>query len=569
MSAVSPYRGLVPYTEEDSEWFFGREDETELIGANLQSARLTLIYGTSGAGKSSVLRAGVIYRLSQDIRDNRVRYGHPEFAVAYFRSWCGNVTKNLVETIRAAAATALDARDPGTNKGSVVDECRLACTKLEGRLLLILDQFEEYFLYHPLGHEFENVLADLANSPDLPVNVLISMREDSLARLDRFKGKIPNLFSNYLRVKHLERESARSAIVEPVNRYRKLYPEEAIDVEPDLVERVLDSVANGKVQLADAGRGVARPQHDRVEAPYLQLVMTRLWDDATARKVRRITRDDLLRLGGAECVVRSHLERVLNQLKPDEQRVAAAIFHYLVTPTGSKIAYSISDLAELTSEASELVQFVINSLEKNECRVLRVAEGASGSEPSPRYEIYHDVLGRAVLEWRRQYLLQREREEEEVQAREGARLRKRRFVRKATYGALVALLVALLIYTVYSDRRARAASAQAALASEVAQRASELAQRASEERSKAQEAQRKTEEALTLAQQAGASLAESLRSCKSDAATVMGDLQQKLDRIKNQVDLARVAQANAEQYSLEAQKLSASAPAAAAPAAKK
>ena len=59
----SPYKGLIPYSEEDAPFFFGRDAEREIITANLMASRLTLLYGASGVGKSSVLRAGVTHHL--------------------------------------------------------------------------------------------------------------------------------------------------------------------------------------------------------------------------------------------------------------------------------------------------------------------------------------------------------------------------------------------------------------------------------------------------------------------------------------------------------------------------
>ena len=58
-----PYAGLMPFTEEQAEFFFGREAEREIITANLMASRLTLLYGPSGVGKSSVLNAGVAHDL--------------------------------------------------------------------------------------------------------------------------------------------------------------------------------------------------------------------------------------------------------------------------------------------------------------------------------------------------------------------------------------------------------------------------------------------------------------------------------------------------------------------------
>src|SRR5271165_4346303 len=55
-----PYKGLLPYTERDRDYFYGREEDTETIAANALTATLTLLYGPSGVGKSSVLMAGVI-----------------------------------------------------------------------------------------------------------------------------------------------------------------------------------------------------------------------------------------------------------------------------------------------------------------------------------------------------------------------------------------------------------------------------------------------------------------------------------------------------------------------------
>ena len=59
----SPYKGLMPYTEADAAFFFGRDEDIEIVIANLLARRLTLLYGASGVGKSSLLGAGVVHRL--------------------------------------------------------------------------------------------------------------------------------------------------------------------------------------------------------------------------------------------------------------------------------------------------------------------------------------------------------------------------------------------------------------------------------------------------------------------------------------------------------------------------
>jgi hypothetical protein len=55
----SPFPGLSPFAERDARFFFGRQAETRIVAANLVVSRMTVLYGPSGVGKSSLLRAGV------------------------------------------------------------------------------------------------------------------------------------------------------------------------------------------------------------------------------------------------------------------------------------------------------------------------------------------------------------------------------------------------------------------------------------------------------------------------------------------------------------------------------
>jgi len=234
----SPYKGLVPFEDSglDALLFFGRERESAIIVENLLAARLTVLYGPSGVGKTSVLRAGVAHRLREQARSNVEKRGHPEFAIVVFDGWSDEPTGSL----RAAARDEL-----GTQFGSALldDRAEEPLAETLGRwtdalacdLLLILDQAEEYFLYHQAESGFALELPDLVTQPGLRVRVLLSLRDDALSKLDRFKGRIPNLFSNYLRLDHLDRRSAWDAVVRPVERFNELAGD-SIDIEPQLVE---------------------------------------------------------------------------------------------------------------------------------------------------------------------------------------------------------------------------------------------------------------------------------------------------------------------------------------------
>src|SRR5204862_3795231 len=126
------------------------------------------------------------------------------------------------------------------------------------------------------------------------------------------------------------------------------------DAEPALVEAVLDQVAAGELVLEGTGQGrvehdVGAPARRAIEAPYLQLVLARLWDEESDPDTLRLA--TLERLGGAEAIVRRHLDTALGSLDEPERLVAADALRYLVTPSGTKIALASDDLASFTGRS--------------------------------------------------------------------------------------------------------------------------------------------------------------------------------------------------------------------------
>jgi WD40 repeat protein len=425
----SPYKGLAPFEDSDADalLFFGRESESEVIAANLIASRITVLYGPSGVGKSSVLRAGVAYRLRRE-RDA---------AVVVFSSWTGDPVVGLIEAA-------------GGSGDSLADSLADAADRAGGDLYLILDQFEELFLYHKNGGDFAQQLASVLQRGGLRVNVLIGMREDSLARLDVLKASIPNLLTNRLRLERLDRRAATAAIVGPLEWYNeRVAPEERVEVEPELELAVLDQVTAGRVELAAAGRGVALAgrDEDRIEAPYLQLVLTRLWEVERARGSRVLRLATLAELGGAEHIVEAHLEQAMAELSPGEKGAAAAMYHFLVTPSGTKIAHGVRDLAGYAAVPEDEAAGVLQRLTAE-----RIVRASSENGPSTtRYEIFHDVLADAVVAWRTRYEAERALDEERLDHR-----RRQRRLLLIGIAALVAMAVLAAIAIYALDQRAEA-----------------------------------------------------------------------------------------------------------------
>jgi hypothetical protein len=145
------------------------------------------------------------------------------------------------------------------------------------------------------------------NDPSLRVNFALSLREDAWAKLDRFEGRIPRLFANYVRVEHLAREAAREAIEGPVAEWNRHLPagEPPYAVEPALVDAVVDATAAGRLALGEGVDDAAAQAvgGDAIEAPFLQLVMERLWRATIASGSHALTRAGLEALGGAQRIV--------------------------------------------------------------------------------------------------------------------------------------------------------------------------------------------------------------------------------------------------------------------------
>jgi WD40 repeat protein len=479
----TPYQGLAPYSEHDAPFFFGRETECELVIANMMASRLTVMYGASGVGKTSLLRAGVAHELLERSRENVAEYGSPEFVVVYFNRWSDDplaaLTQRIHESARPFASREVD--EPPIGPVGLAETVHWWSATLDADVLIILDQFEEYFLYHPDDNGNDSFAVEFSravNRADLRVSFLITIREDALARLDRFKGRCPGLLDNYLRTRHLDVAAARAAVEKPLVAYNeRMSPPTPFTAETALVQMVLDQVQIGRVMPGATGRGVVEQEAGpalasrRIETPYLQLVLTRLWLEEIAAGSSILRAETLRRLGGAQQIVHAHLDEALRALTPRQQDVAAGIFHHLVTPSGTKIAHTTPDLADYAQLPEAEVASVIAELSRGDVRILRpVAAYSPGPDADPAYEIFHDVLAPTILDWRTRHTEARaaearlgarlERSAEQARAAEERAHRYRQWLKRVSIVALV-LLLALATTVATLAVRAQHAAVQA------------------------------------------------------------------------------------------------------------
>ncbi|HEY2189689.1 MAG TPA: hypothetical protein VGH48_14120 [Caldimonas sp.] len=242
---AQPWLGLNSFSESTRAYFYGREDEIAELARRVQRKLLTVLFGQSGLGKTSILRAGLVPRLRP-----------AGYCPVYVRLDYGRDSPSPAAQIKQAVFRETLASGTWTQTGAAVENESLweflhhrddVLRDADGRTLtplLIFDQFEEIFTLaqgNDFGRaraaEFVHELADLAeNRPPAALEarldgddtiverfdfarsdyrILIALREDYLAHLESLKAAMPSITQNRMRLARMTGEQALDAVVKP------------------------------------------------------------------------------------------------------------------------------------------------------------------------------------------------------------------------------------------------------------------------------------------------------------------------------------------------------------------
>jgi len=351
-----PYKGLIEYRLSDAEIFFGRERAIRELLQHLQRGPLTVLHAESGAGKTSLLQAGIAPRLiAAEHLAIHLRPYDVDPALAIKRAFL----PNLDDTPRLAAAPL---REFLRQVSGVLG--------LSVGLYVFLDQFEEFFvqLDAPAQQAFVEALAECMDDPSLNVRWVLALRTEFFGNLATFRPRIRNPFENDYRLNRLTRAEAQAVVTRPAEL-------RGISFEPGLVETLLD----------DLGQ-------DAVSPPQLQLVCQALYEGLEPDETL-ITQALYKDQGGVAGILRGHLDRVLKRDLPADQRPAARrLLEALVTSERRRALRTREELtAELRVQGVDetMLERVLEQMVDS--RLLRVEE--SDEEGAARaYELAHDYL---------------------------------------------------------------------------------------------------------------------------------------------------------------------------------
>ena len=325
---TNPFPGLRAFNREEKDNFFGREKQVgELLG-KLRSNRLLAVVGTSGSGKTSLVRCGLLPRLAEGFS----AHAGDEWRVAMFspgKDPIGNMCAALAEPgvlensdkVEPNFQTYIEntLRSGGLGLANLYQKSAI---KNQANLLLVIDQFEEIFKFNQEEKNrggytndslaFINLLLYVNRQRNMPVYIVLTMRSDFLGDTAEFRGLPEAINDGQMLIPRMRRQELRQAITKPLVR-------QGVQIEPSLVSRILDEVPDNQDQL-----------------PLLQHCLMRMWEkwEEEDDMFVPISDEHYQAIGGIATALSDHAEEAYEELRGDEDRELCAKLFKILTEKG-------------------------------------------------------------------------------------------------------------------------------------------------------------------------------------------------------------------------------------------
>ena len=499
-----PFRGIEYFRYVDAPIFFARDEESTKLVRLVTIYRGTLLYGDSGAGKSSLINARFLPDIiAEGFVPDRLRVqprAGEEFIVERISLTSGNQPPFLTsclapeESPEPRIVLSVAAFKEAVN--------RAAAAEGSAYPLLIFDQFEELvtqFEEAPSGRDtlaaaravqaqIVDTILQLLRDQTLRVKLLFVFREDYLAKVHRLFARYPDLADRYLRLTSPKLEALERIIRGPFEEHPGHFGNE---ISPELAARlgaaITERAESGVLNLSE-----------------VQIACLRLW--------RSSEPDKLLADRGVAGLLEDYSLDALGRLSEQHRDAAIAVLAALVTTSGTRNIVSEDDLVgRLQSEegfGKETVQKALVAL-VNEARLIR----RELRHDTSFYEIVSEFLIPLILRKKGERQVERERIEsanrmerklkEEREAAEAAANKEKRrqlVIGISMLSVLVVLLLVALAFAWYQRNAALTAAVEVSMAligkdeAEAKTRAALI--KAQEEREAAQKARITAEAAL-------------------------------------------------------------------------
>jgi WD40 repeat protein/serine/threonine protein kinase len=398
---VSPFRGLLAFSERHADFFHGRDTEITAFVERVREQPVLPVVGPSGAGKSSFVQAGVIPRMREQgswvvltLRPGRDPFGAlAARLLAGASASASNPTADTSaherrEALAAQAAQTAGAHPepeafPESGTGIDVDErAGLALQLMEspsllgltlqqlaeregGRVLLFVDQLEEIYTLvqeERVRRGFMEAICGAADDPQDPVRVIFTLRDDFLVRLAE-GAEVREALSHVTVIANPGPEALKETLVRPLETVGYRFDD------PDLAHEMVDAV-----------------QGEPAALPLLQFVTRQIWDQRD-RDRRRLTRATYDAAGGVGGALAKHADGVLEGLAPDQVQLARDLLLRLVTAEGTRRVLPQAQVLEgLGPRGGEVLTRLTRA------RLVTVRKARAGADALAELELAHESL---------------------------------------------------------------------------------------------------------------------------------------------------------------------------------
>jgi hypothetical protein len=331
ITRFNPFPGLRSFEEDEDYLFFGREEQTDELLKKLGNTHFLAVIGTSGSGKSSLVKSGLLPFL------------HSGYMVNAGSSWNVAIARpgndpigNIARALSKPSVLYKDVDDSNQSMYSAIIESTLRRSTLglaeafkqsdisdHQNLLVVVDQFEELFRfnrYEKINQEgkrdslhFINLLLKASQQRDVPIYVVFTMRSDFIGECTQFRGLPEAINEGQYLIPRMTREERKAAILGPV-------AVGGATMTPRLVSRLLNDVGDNPDQL-----------------PILQHSLMRTWDYWTAHSPEAdpIDLPHYEAIGTMSRALSLHAEEAYNELSTDRERQLCEILFKSLTEKGA------------------------------------------------------------------------------------------------------------------------------------------------------------------------------------------------------------------------------------------
>lgn len=358
----NPYPGLRSFTEKDSHLFFGREKQVDVLLTKLQRNRFVSVSGTSGCGKTSLLRAGLTPALMSGFM---AKHGsnwqvstcrtEDDPVLSLAKALCSDKILDIKQKQDIYIQREVVRNELMRDESSFVDIVRKSKLQENDNLLIIVDQFEEIFRYKNLGAEqkqlagaFVKSILYAVNQTEVAIYVVLAFRSDFIGHCSEFDNLIQQINKSHYIIPKMNDEELEKAILGPALITNTTFSS-------SLLTRFLNDI-----------------NKDTEELPILQHALMCTWNYWYGKRSSGEKEIDILHyeaVGGMNSALSIHAEETYKSLRPEQQKIATSMFKTITERVGDlnvgvRRPSKISEICRIAEISYEEIVPVIEAFAK-------------------------------------------------------------------------------------------------------------------------------------------------------------------------------------------------------------